>query len=65
MTVSLGSPEPKLSELVDKAAAGEKVIIEKAGLPVAELVHLSEPHVSEPLRAPRVLGVLKGKIRIS
>src|ERR1039458_5391890 len=65
MTVSLGSPEPKLSELVDKAAAGEKVIIEKAGRPVAQLVHLSEPHVSEPLRAPRVLGALKGKIRIA
>ena len=60
MTVSLGSPEPKLSELVDKAAAGEKVVIEKVGRPVAQLVHLAEP-----LRAPRVLGVLKGKIRIA
>jgi antitoxin (DNA-binding transcriptional repressor) of toxin-antitoxin stability system len=60
MTVSLGIPEPKLSELVDRAAAGEEIIIEKAGSPVARLVSLSEPP-----RAPRVLGVLKGKIRIA
>jgi antitoxin (DNA-binding transcriptional repressor) of toxin-antitoxin stability system len=60
MTVSLGSPEPRLSELVDKATAGEDIIIERAGRPVARLVRLSEP-----LSSPRVLGVLKGQIRIS
>lgn len=38
MTVSLGIPEPKLSELVEKAEAGEEVIIEKEGQPVARLV---------------------------
>jgi antitoxin (DNA-binding transcriptional repressor) of toxin-antitoxin stability system len=60
MTVSLSSPEPKLSELVDQAAPGEEVIIERAGQPVARLVRLPEP-----LREPRVLGMLKGKIRIT
>ncbi len=57
MTVSLDNPEPKLSDLVEKAAAGEDVIIEKAGQPVARLVRVNEPL---PL-APRVLGQWKGK----
>jgi prevent-host-death family protein len=56
MTVSLGSLELTLAELVETVATGEDVIIEKAGTPVARLVHFSETP-----RAPRVLGVLKGK----
>jgi prevent-host-death family protein len=60
MTVSLSNLEPRLSDLVDQAAPGEEVIIERAGRPVARLVRLPEP-----LREPRVLGVLRGKIRIA
>jgi prevent-host-death family protein len=47
-----------LSKLVDRAAAGESIIIAKAGRPVARLV---------PLEAPvrRVPGRLKGRIWIA
>ena len=47
-----------LSRLVDRAAAGEDIIIAKAGRPVARLVPL------EPL-ARRVPGDLKGRVWIS
>ena len=47
-----------LSKLVDRAAAGETIVIAKAGRPVARLV---------PLEAPvrRVPGNLKGRIWIA
>ena len=47
-----------LSKLIEKISQGEKVIIAKAGKPVADLV----PH-KEKLK-PRKLGLLKGKIII-
>lgn len=49
-----------LSRLVERAAAGEEIVIGKAGKPVAKLV----PYVSKerPVRKP---GSLKGKIWIS
>jgi prevent-host-death family protein len=48
-----------LSRLVDRAAAGEEIIIGKAGKPLARLV----PYKAErPKRKP---GSLKGKIWIS
>lgn len=45
-----------LSRLLDEAAAGQEIIIAKAGKPVARLVAV------ESARKPRVLGVLTGKI---
>lgn len=45
-----------LSRLLDEAAAGEEIVIAKAGKPVARLVAM------EPARKPRILGVLAGKI---
>jgi prevent-host-death family protein len=39
--VNLYDAKTKLSELVDRAAAGEEVIIAKAGKPVARLVPLA------------------------
>ncbi|MES2995949.1 MAG: type II toxin-antitoxin system prevent-host-death family antitoxin [Verrucomicrobiota bacterium] len=45
-----------LSRLVDKAAAGEEIIIAKAGKPMAKLVPYHPPV------APRVGGFLAGKI---
>ena len=46
-------------KLVDRAGAGEEILIAKAGKPVARLVPLREK------RKPRKKGLLKGKIRIA
>jgi len=48
-----------LSRLIDRAAAGEEIIIARAGRPVARLGPLSA------VARPRLPGLLKGKIRIS
>lgn len=58
-TLNLYEAKTKLSELVERAAAGEEIIIAKAGKPMAKLV---------PLRRrtePRKLGILKGQIWIA
>ena len=46
------------SKLVDRAAAGEEIVIGKAGKPVARLVPYEH---AKPIRKP---GSMKGKIRI-
>jgi len=58
-TVNLYAAKTHLSELVDRAAAGEEIVIAKAGEPKAMLV---------PLRAqkkPRKGGFLRGKIWVA
>jgi prevent-host-death family protein len=57
MTVNVNIHEAKthLSKLLERVAAGERVIISKAGKPVAELV----PHQ----RRTRRPGGLKGELR--
>lgn len=56
--VNLYDAKTNLSQLVERASAGEEIIIAKAGRPMARLVPL---HVQT---LPRVPGVLKGKIRL-
>jgi len=61
-TFNLYDAKTHLSELVERAAAGEEIVIAKAGEPKARLM---------PLRAPkkkkkrRELGFLRGKIWIA
>ncbi len=55
-TVNLYHAKTNLSKLVDRAAAGEEIIIAKAGKPLARLGPLAAP------RRERVLGRLRGKI---
>lgn len=58
-TVNLYEAKTHLSRLVDQAAAGEEIVIAKAGKPVAKLVPLT------PVRpAPRKFGLLKGKYTV-
>ena len=57
-TVDLYDAKTNLSQLVERAAAGEEIIIAKAGRPLARLVPL------QVRTEPRVPGLLKGKIRI-
>lgn len=57
-TINLYAAKSQLSKLVERAAAGEEIIIAKAGRPLARLVPLSKQ------REPRRLGMLKGQIVI-
>lgn len=57
-TVNLHAAKTHLSRLVDQAAAGEEIVIAKAGKPVAKLVPLDRP------RPRRVLGLLAGQLHV-
>jgi prevent-host-death family protein len=57
-TVNIHAAKTHLSRLVEDAAAGEEIIIAKAGKPIARLCPLAGP----PRR--RQLGILNGKIRV-
>lgn len=57
--VNLYEAKTRLSNLVDRAAAGEEIIIAKAGKPMARLVPLAQPR---PVRKP---GGGEGKIWIA
>jgi prevent-host-death family protein len=57
-TVNIHAAKTHLSRLVEDAAAGEEIIIAKAGKPVARLCPLAEP------KPRRKLGILDGKIQV-
>lgn len=57
-TVNIYDAKTRLSQLVDRAASGEEVIIARNGRPVARIVAFRQPPV---VRRP---GRLRGKIRI-
>lgn len=59
-TVNIHAAKTHLSRLVDEAAAGQEIIIAKAGKPMAKLVPLSTPAT----QAKRVLGPLDGQFNI-
>lgn len=56
--VNIHQAKTKLSQLVERAEAGEEIVIARAGKPVARLVPLTKP------RARRRLGLLDGRFRI-
>lgn len=58
-TVNIHRAKTNLSRLIDRAAAGEEIILARSGKPVARLVAL-EP--TGPVRHP---GRLAGKIEIA
>ena len=58
--VNMHEAKTNLSKLVKRAAAGEEIIVARAGEPVAKIVAYSEP----PLK-PRTPGSMKGKIWIA
>ena len=57
--LNLYEAKTSLSKLVDRAAAGEEIIIAKAGRPLAKLVPLDHNH---QMRKP---GGWEGKLRIA
>ena len=56
-TVNVHAAKTQFSRLVDRASAGEEIIIAKAGKPVAKLVPLN----SREARPKRLLGLLAGR----
>lgn len=57
-TVNLNDAKTQLSRLVERAAAGEEIVIARAGKPMARLVPVGAPG------GDRVLGSLAGRIRV-
>jgi prevent-host-death family protein len=58
-TVNIHEAKTHLSRFVDQAAAGEEIIIARAGKPVARLVALAAD-----TQQPRKLGLAKGRFTI-
>ncbi|MDJ0814790.1 MAG: type II toxin-antitoxin system Phd/YefM family antitoxin [Desulfobacterales bacterium] len=56
---NLYEAKTRLSNLIDRAAKGEEILIAKSGVPLAKLVPLPKP------KAKRKPGGWEGKIRIS
>lgn len=56
--VNLYDAKTQLSRLVERAAAGEEIVIAKGGRPLARLVPLARR------TAPRELGFLVGRVRL-
>jgi prevent-host-death family protein len=56
---NLYDAKTSLSSLVDRAAAGEEIVIAKSGTPRAKLVAVRAPH------ARRKPGAWKGRVRMS
>ena len=51
-TVNVHDAKTHLSRLLDRAHAGEEIIIAKAGKPFAKLVKLDAPAPAKPMRTP-------------
>lgn len=58
-TINIHEAKTQLSRFVDQAAAGEEIVIARAGKPVARLVSLQST-----LGQPRKLGLGKGKFNL-
>jgi prevent-host-death family protein len=58
-TINIHAAKTHLSSLVEEVAAGEEIVIAKAGKPMARLVPLERPDFR------KTFGMLKGKIRVS
>jgi prevent-host-death family protein len=59
--VGMHEAKTQLSKLVERAEAGEDVVIQRNGKPVARLV----PIVEEPRSLATIRGSWRGRIRIS
>jgi prevent-host-death family protein len=59
-SINVYEAKTHLSQLLDRAAAGEEIIIARAGRPVARLVALAEPATQ-----PRKPGGWQGKVSIA
>ncbi|MDO8894547.1 type II toxin-antitoxin system Phd/YefM family antitoxin [Nitrosomonas sp.] len=58
LTINIHEAKTHFSRFIEKAAAGEEIIIAKAGKPIAKLVPLHS------LSSPRSLGIFKGQLNV-
>ena len=58
LTINIHEAKTYFSRFIEKAAAGEEIIIAKAGKPIAKLVPLHS------LPSPRSLGMFKGRLHV-
>jgi prevent-host-death family protein len=58
-TINIHEAKTHLSRFVDQAAAGEEIVIARAGKPVARLVPLASENAQ-----PRKLGLGKGRFTV-
>ena len=58
LTINIYDAKTSLSQLVERAAAGEEIIIAKAGRPMARLAPLRSK------RSPNLIGALAGQVEI-
>jgi prevent-host-death family protein len=58
-SVNVYEAKTHLSQLLDRAAAGEEIVIARAGRPVARLVALAEPS------GQRIPGSWRGKVSMT
>lgn len=56
-TVDLYEAKTNLSKLVDRAAAGEEIVISKAGKPKARLVPCEQPAPKQRIGGQNLLGI--------
>jgi prevent-host-death family protein len=59
-TINIHAAKTQLSRLVDAVAAGEEIIIARAGKPIAKLVPLDAPRA----QPKRTLGILTGRLQV-
>lgn len=59
-SVNVYEAKTHLSQLLDRAAAGEEIVIARAGRPIARLVALAGP-----ASQPRIPGGWRGKVRMT
>jgi len=57
--VNIHEAKTHFSRLVERAAAGEEIVISRAGVPMARLMPLATPS------APRRPGAWKGRVRVA
>lgn len=57
--ITVGEAEIHLFKVIKQTAAGQEIVIAKAGKPVVRLVPLTEPE-----QRPRVLGSGRGRIKV-
>ena len=57
---NIGEAKARLSELIDRAVAGEDIVIARAGKPAVRLVAYGQATI--PKRIP---GIWKGKVKMS
>jgi prevent-host-death family protein len=58
-TVNIYEAKTRLSQLVDKAAEGEDVVVSRNGKPLVRITRLEEP------KRKIKYGVLKGKVKVA